>query len=157
MSRQELIGAYVDGRISRRTLVRRLVGAGVSLGAAIGYAGALGSNARAATPSAITDHYPYVKLAIVPLTERHLVKTGKVEIDVSRSETVLLTLNLFRKQAGGLFQIGADSRQLDDAGSERLVITVGDAGATGDVFVACAQAEDTGGLRTFTATKTRLG
>ncbi len=38
MSRDELVGAYLDGRMSRRTLVRRLAAGGVSVGAAIAYA-----------------------------------------------------------------------------------------------------------------------
>jgi hypothetical protein len=38
MSREELVGAYLNGEISRRTFVRRLVAAGVSLTAALTYA-----------------------------------------------------------------------------------------------------------------------
>ena len=37
MSREELVGAYLNGRISRRVFVRGLVATGVSLGAAISY------------------------------------------------------------------------------------------------------------------------
>jgi hypothetical protein len=38
MSREELVSAYLNGEISRRTFVRRLVAAGVSLTAALSYA-----------------------------------------------------------------------------------------------------------------------
>jgi hypothetical protein len=38
MSQEELLAAYLDGRMSRRSFVRRLVAGGVSLGAAIAYA-----------------------------------------------------------------------------------------------------------------------
>ena len=38
MSRDELVNAYIDGSVSRRTFIRRLVTAGVSLGAAVSYA-----------------------------------------------------------------------------------------------------------------------
>ena len=38
MSQEELVGAYLDGRMSRRTLVRRLVAGGVTVGAAVAYA-----------------------------------------------------------------------------------------------------------------------
>lgn len=38
MSRDELVQAYVEGGLSRRTFIRRLVAAGVSFGAAVSYA-----------------------------------------------------------------------------------------------------------------------
>jgi hypothetical protein len=38
MSKEELVDAYVNGEISRRSFVRRLVAGGVSLTAAIAYA-----------------------------------------------------------------------------------------------------------------------
>jgi hypothetical protein len=41
MSKQELVDAYVEGRISRKVFIRRLVAAGVTLTAAGTYAAAL--------------------------------------------------------------------------------------------------------------------
>ncbi len=41
MSREELVVAYVDGRLSRRAFIRRLVALGVTAGAAVTYADAL--------------------------------------------------------------------------------------------------------------------
>jgi hypothetical protein len=38
MSREEIVTAYLDGGMSRRMFVRRLVAAGVSVGAAVSYA-----------------------------------------------------------------------------------------------------------------------
>jgi hypothetical protein len=38
MSAEELVNAYVEGRVSRRTLIRRLTAAGMSMGAAVSYA-----------------------------------------------------------------------------------------------------------------------
>ena len=38
VGQQEVVSAYLDGRMSRRTLARRLAAAGVSLGAATAYA-----------------------------------------------------------------------------------------------------------------------
>ncbi len=46
MSKEELVEAYMDGRISRRTFVRRLIAAGVSAAAAAAYAAALPAQAR---------------------------------------------------------------------------------------------------------------
>jgi hypothetical protein len=47
MSQEELVEAYVAGTISRRAFVRRLVGTGVSVAAALTYAAALASESRA--------------------------------------------------------------------------------------------------------------
>jgi hypothetical protein len=47
VSKEELVDAYIDGRISRRTFVRRLVATGVSLGAALTYASVLAVESRA--------------------------------------------------------------------------------------------------------------
>jgi hypothetical protein len=38
VSREQLVAAYLDGRMSRRTLARRLAAGGLSIGAAIAYA-----------------------------------------------------------------------------------------------------------------------
>ncbi len=48
MSREELVEAYVEGRLSRRTFMRRLVELGVSVSAAAAYAAALPVPAHAA-------------------------------------------------------------------------------------------------------------
>lgn len=63
MSREELVGAYLDGQISRRTLIRRLVGAGVSMGAAVSYAHVL--KPERALARADSDHYPNTSVRIV--------------------------------------------------------------------------------------------
>ena len=47
MSKRELVEAYVDGRLGRRTFVKRLVAAGVSTAAATAYAAALAPRAHA--------------------------------------------------------------------------------------------------------------
>ena len=54
MSQEELISAYLDGQMSRRTLIRRLVAAGVSFGAAVSYAHVLG-HGRAHADRALGD------------------------------------------------------------------------------------------------------
>jgi hypothetical protein len=42
MSEEELVAAYVDGKIGRRVFVRRMVAAGLSTAAALTYAGLIG-------------------------------------------------------------------------------------------------------------------
>jgi hypothetical protein len=54
MSPERLVHAYAEGRMSRRTLIRRLAAAGVSFGAAVSYAHLLGQE-RAAGGE--VDHY----------------------------------------------------------------------------------------------------
>jgi hypothetical protein len=50
MSREELVSAYAAGSISRRVFIRRLVAAGVSVGAAASYAHLLSPARAAASP-----------------------------------------------------------------------------------------------------------
>jgi len=57
MSKEQLVDAYLEGRITRRTFMRRLVAAGVSLSAAAAYAAALGPSARAASFDLTADGY----------------------------------------------------------------------------------------------------
>ncbi|MEA2366265.1 MAG: hypothetical protein QOI32_1777 [Thermoleophilaceae bacterium] len=57
MSSTEVVESYLRGEISRRTLVRRLVAAGVSLGAAAAYAELLRPNWAFASQTAALDHY----------------------------------------------------------------------------------------------------
>lgn len=63
MSDREIVNAYLDGRISRRTLIRRLIVAGVSVGAAVSYAQVL--KPERAFARADSDHYPDVEAKIV--------------------------------------------------------------------------------------------
>lgn len=60
MSREELVGAYVHGRMSRRVFIRSLVALGVATGAAVTYADSLASAApaRAGSAAPVTDLYP---------------------------------------------------------------------------------------------------
>lgn len=58
MSQEELVQAYVEGQISRRTLVRRLVAAGLSVGAATSYANLLAQRNRAEASVARGLEYP---------------------------------------------------------------------------------------------------
>jgi hypothetical protein len=57
MSKQEMVDAYLQGNISRRTFVRRLAAAGLTLSAAIGYAELLRpGRAHAGTPGHKSIH-----------------------------------------------------------------------------------------------------
>ncbi|HVM11633.1 MAG TPA: hypothetical protein VM638_04035 [Actinomycetota bacterium] len=58
MSRDELVEAYVQGRVTRRVFIRRLVAGGVSLSAAVVYSQLLGSQAPAAQHEGVYPVYP---------------------------------------------------------------------------------------------------
>ena len=63
MSRDQLVEAYVNGGISRRVFVRRLIGAGVSLAAAVSYSELLGPQwASAAEPDFYDEQDPNADL-----------------------------------------------------------------------------------------------
>jgi hypothetical protein len=57
MSREELVVAYLDGQISRRVFVRRLMAVGVSLGAALAYSEMNAAQAHANDSGDHYDHY----------------------------------------------------------------------------------------------------
>lgn len=57
MSREELVTAYLDGQLSRRVFVRRLMAAGVTLGAALAYGEMHAAQAHATDTCDHYDHY----------------------------------------------------------------------------------------------------
>lgn len=61
MSEDELIEGYIQGRISRRVFVRRLVAGGLSMAAAVAYGNVLGPAAAAAAAPAHRIHPPHHK------------------------------------------------------------------------------------------------
>jgi hypothetical protein len=85
MSQEELISAYLDGQMSRRTLIRRLVAAGVSFGAAVSYAHVLGQG-RAYADRALGDHYGILEPTTGKILDQSLdevIETGKVRVRFS--------------------------------------------------------------------------
>lgn len=83
MSQEELVNAYVEGEISRRTLIRRLVAGGVALGAATAYAQLLAPKGRAAVPAA-RDHteYPHTFVRILTKRLRPVLRNKKLKVRV---------------------------------------------------------------------------
>ena len=108
MSRQELVSAFLEGRISRRGLIRRLVAGGVSTGAAISYAQLLRpAQADAQTTLVGDDHYPLVDLTIVDTSLANVVSNGRVRVSVTSTEEVSsIFLRVFLKASGGGVPIG---------------------------------------------------
>ena len=103
MSRQELVSAFLDGRISRRTLIRRLVAGGVSAGAAISYAQLLAPEHAGAAPTlaAADNHYPLLDMTIVSTSLATVKAEGKLVVKVVGSEELgPMFFRVFRKLPG---------------------------------------------------------
>jgi hypothetical protein len=100
MSSEELINAYIEGRISRRTLIRRLVLGGVSLGAAVSYAHLLWPERVSAHPEGC--HHPGPPLAIRIVEEDLNIvidkKRLKVRVTTDHELNVALTARLIRPE-----------------------------------------------------------
>jgi hypothetical protein len=84
MSRQELVSAFLDGQISRRTLIRRLIAGGVSTGAAISYAQLLAPERAGA---AVGDtQYPLVDLAIATTSLAGVRSNAYIKVSLTSTE-----------------------------------------------------------------------
>jgi hypothetical protein len=155
MSRNELVEAYLDRRISRRTLVRRLVAGGVSTGAAISYAQLLDpERAPAQTLAVVNDHYPLVDLTIASTTFAQVRGNAVLQVLVVASEEIRTAFfRVFLKTPQGGVVIGAkdfgafpgSSPLLKAAGSKTIKITVNTTlltGLTTGVFYVQAQSFD---------------
>jgi len=109
MSRQELVSAFLDGQISRRTLIRRLIAGGVSAGAAISYAQLLSPDRAAAFTrrGGLSDQYPLVDLAITSPSLSDVRNRGLVKLKVFCTEELLnATFTVFLKTDTGGSRIG---------------------------------------------------
>ena len=107
MSRHELVDAFLEGRISRRTLIRRLVAGGVSAGAAVSYAHVLAPERAAAGFTPGGDHYPLVDLRIKSSKLARVRSREQILVRVATSEEVrLLELRVLLRTSGGGVPIG---------------------------------------------------
>jgi hypothetical protein len=127
ISSQELIDAYLDGRLSRRVLVRRLVTGGVSLGAAISYAHLLSpSKAAAAAPEDFCDEYPVVDVRIVTDGRLSTLRSRNyLLVQVVSDEEVAMSITALIRRGGELSVIASNSMRMNAAGSKyvRLPLT----------------------------------
>ncbi len=130
MSQQELITTYREGGMSRRTLIRRLVASGVSLGAAISYAHLFAPRAEAEARNHADfyeDFYPSdVRLSIRSHTVNGVVKTGQVRVFVHTDDATEITFKVFTKIRGKLRRIGVKTVKFPAAGSRVVKIRIGD-------------------------------
>jgi hypothetical protein len=89
VSREELVSAFLEGRLSRRTLVRRLVAGGVSVGAAVSYAQLLKpERAFAESTAAVDELYPLVLVTITSNDLDVVINDAVVRATVSATEEI---------------------------------------------------------------------
>lgn len=120
MSDDELVGAYIEGSITRRTLIRRLVAAGVSLGAATAYAHHLAPKASAKGTG--PDEYPRVKLRILSDTTEEIAKDKGVRVRVKSADPCDLTVGLRVEQGNSWYQLGYKELSFGNGGGKKEVL-----------------------------------
>lgn len=107
MSTDELVNAYIEGSVSRRTFIRRLVGAGVSLGAAVSYAHLLTpqrAGAQTGPDFYNPDFYrpPQIQLSFPSSQDlEDLSKTGVIEVVITTQEPAQFQLLALATASGG--------------------------------------------------------
>jgi hypothetical protein len=79
VSQEELVGAYVAGAISRRTLIRRLVAGGLTVGAATAYAQLLSPKAEAAERGA-PGEYPRFTVRVKSKDLKRVLRRDAVRV-----------------------------------------------------------------------------
>lgn len=130
MSRQELVSAFLDGQISRRTLVRRLIAGGVSAGAAISYAQLLAPERAAAAigrRGALSDQYPLVDIGITSPSLASVRNNARITMKVFCTEELSnASFNVFQKTSAGGVRIGAKqfASLMSAAGSRNIAVNV---------------------------------
>jgi hypothetical protein len=123
VSREELVTSYLDGGMSRRTFIRRLVAAGVSVGAAVSYAHLLAPAARAAagTDGDLQEHYePEIRVAIRGGLRRVLT-TRKLEISASADDPVTFSFKTQIRHKGRLKTVGEKQVVFSQAATNRII------------------------------------
>jgi hypothetical protein len=109
MSRQELVTAFLEGQISRRTLIRRLIAGGVSAGAAISYAQVLAPERATAAVRAATDtQYPLIDLTIVSPSLASVRSGAYVKVSLTSTEELKNgSFRAFVNKSGGGVPLGS--------------------------------------------------
>ena len=160
MSKQELVSAFLEGRVSRRTLIRRLVAGGISTGAAVSYAQLLRpEQADAASAVSSDDHYPMVNMTITTSSVATAVANGRIGVSVTCTEE--LKLASFRAFFGKGVPIGQHfiPSFLTAAGTRKIGIPIDTsrlAGRTGALIYVQLVAQDDERYGTVASTRRRL-
>jgi hypothetical protein len=132
MSREELVSAYAAGSISRRVFIRRLVAAGVSVGAATSYAHLLGPGRAAASrgssskadATASADFYtpPGITAKIKSKDLDRVAKKEELKVVIAVDEAATVDLFAEGKLRGQFKLIGDDQITFDGPGEQVVKI-----------------------------------
>lgn len=125
MSESELVDAYLDGRISRRTLVRRLIAAGISAGAAVSYAHLLTPEQSAAARYLhAPDYYPDTAVKIKSSDLKDVIHDKTVRVRVECSGKARLKLTAFVKDGNDRQELGFRNVKFDGGGHKTFGIDI---------------------------------
>jgi hypothetical protein len=129
VSREELVAAFLEGRVSRRTLIRRLVAGGVSVGAAVSYAHLLKpERASAVAGAGLDDLYPLVTMSILSADLDTVIINERVRVRVTSTEEInFARFRAFLQRSNGLQGLGRKvfaSNFLAGAGTREVVVPV---------------------------------
>lgn len=126
MSSDEIVDAYIEGQITRRTLIRRLAATGVSLGAATAYAHLLapGAQARQGTEGCVpASEYPGMELRIKSTELKTVINDAAVDVKVRAADPGDFRIDVFvRKHSGRLRRIGTAKVTFTEAGAELVSV-----------------------------------
>jgi hypothetical protein len=164
MSRQELVDAFLDGQISRRTLIRRLIAGGVSAGAAISYAQLLAPERAAAVTrrGGLSDQYPLVDMGITSPSLASVRNNARITLKVFCTEELNdASFSVFQKTSSGGVRIGSKdfASVMSAAGSRNIAINVSTsllAGKTSARFYIQMSGRDSEGFSVLASTAKTL-
>jgi hypothetical protein len=125
MSTDELVNAYIEGSVSRRTFIRRLVAVGVSVGAAVSYAHLLTpQRAGAAVPNPDFYHPPHPTVEVGSKSIDAVVSKGKVKVFVSVDEPASILVTATATIGGKLRTLSSAAVDFGAAGTQLVTLRV---------------------------------
>jgi len=128
MSQGELVSAFLAGRVSRRTLIRRLVAGGVSMGAAVSYAHLLDPDPAEAQSQGVAaapdDLYPLITMRFDTPSLAWAVSNSRVRLEATCGEELTsVHFEVFLRRGPGLRVLGRRTvNNFLAAGGSRLFI-----------------------------------
>src|SRR5688500_9012234 len=103
MSAEELVNQYVEGGISRRTLIRRLTAAGMGLGAAVSYAHLLSPD-RAVARLGGGGHFD-IDASIVKDSLQRVVARERMRVKVRTTQAIKIFVQIELLRPNGPFPV----------------------------------------------------
>ena len=94
---EQLVNEYIEGRISRRTLIRRLLAAGVSFGAAVSYAHMLQPD-RAAAGGLADQHFMTVTGRILDQDLDRVIADERVQVRFAVPRQAKVTFRIYLRR-----------------------------------------------------------